>query len=42
LIIRGCWLWQFANPAAIEDRFYNICRDQEFLEYKHSHPLANA
>jgi hypothetical protein len=33
LIIRGCWLWQFADPAAIEDHFYNIHRDKEFLEY---------
>jgi hypothetical protein len=34
LIIRGGWLWQFADPAAIEDHFYNIHRDKEFLEYK--------
>lgn len=33
LIIRGCWLWQLADPAAFEDHLYNIHRDKEFLEY---------
>jgi hypothetical protein len=42
LIIRGCWLRQFADPAAIEDRFYNIHRDKEFLEYKTLSFVRNA
>jgi hypothetical protein len=42
LIIRGCWLWQFADPAAIEDHFYNIHRDKEFLEYKTLSSIRNA
>jgi hypothetical protein len=33
LIIRGCWLWPFADPPAIEDHFYNIRRDKKFLEH---------